>query len=141
MAAITGEPANAMCRAINVLRKRRLDKPVVGVTWPELSTILRRAGYILNILRLPAKPRPLRAVDMQPYLAWSSIYIIETRHHFMAMRDGLVVDNHTPNGEVLEKHPQRLMHIDRVAIVHAPRAKEREWLLNELLASTRSTGE
>lgn len=134
LAAITGESGEAMEVEINFGRRDPLLKVVKGCVFVDLRRVLVARGYVLHIIRLPAK-RPLTLLDVRERLGWSNVYLIETKRHFMVVRDGLVVDTETPAGMALEKHPNRLRHIERIAMVHAPKADERKWLIGQLDAA------
>lgn len=127
IAAITGMPVKDAVRLINKRRghgvgtTRRKDPKVRGTYWHEVVGELRKLGYVCTLIRLPSVPRPLRLIDMKEKLGWSSVHLIETKSHFMVMRDGLVVDNETPTGRELDKHPNRRMHVQRIWIVHSPK--------------------
>ena len=126
VAAITGLPVEQVSVLVNRLRKRPDGQQVYGTYWHELIRILRDLGYTVNTIRLPAKPKGhkvLRVLDLEERLGWSSVHLIETKTHFLAMRDGLVVDSATPQGKLLRDHPNRRMHATCVAIVYAPRAR------------------
>lgn len=119
LAAITGEPAEQMVAEINRLRRRPDDARVVGSTWHELRRVLRARGYVTHLLRLP--PGRSRVIDFKDRLGWSSVHIIETTTHFLALRDGLVVDTDTPNGEWIERHRARRQYVERIALIHPPK--------------------
>lgn len=116
LAAITGESAGDMGAAIKARRKHNRPGMVVGSHWSELVPVLAANGYTVKLKRLPSR-KPLPLIRLAGWLDHTATYLVETRTHFMVVRDGLVVDNHTPKGRVIDSHPNRRLRVQRIAVV------------------------
>lgn len=115
---------------VNRLRGRPAGTSVLaGTYWHEILHFLKSRGYLVNRIKLPKRP-PSRhsriwVQDLPSILGYSHVHLVETTDHFVALRDGLIVDTFTPTGRRVSLHPYRRKHVTAVWVVHPPkRAKK-----------------